>query len=83
MTDDPDEGTLLFVLDANVLIDANRDYYPIARVPEFWEWLLHQAAQQRIAVPLEIYEELTDGSDALADWMKRPSPSSGSSRIGS
>jgi len=32
--------TVLYLLDACVLIDANRDYYPIARVPEFWEWLL-------------------------------------------
>ena len=31
--------TVLYLLDANVLIDANRDYYPIERVPEFWEWL--------------------------------------------
>ena len=32
--------TVLYLLDANVLIDANRDYYPVARVPEFWDWLL-------------------------------------------
>ena len=70
MADGPDDANLLYVLDANVLIDASRDYYPISRVPEFWEWLLHQATQQRVAVPLEIYEELTDGGDVLADWMK-------------
>lgn len=32
---------MLYLLDANVLIDANRDYYPISRVPEFWDWLVH------------------------------------------
>ena len=62
--------SLLYLLDANVLIDANRDYYPTTRVPEFWEWLLHQAALERIAVPLEIHEELTDGSDVLSEWMR-------------
>ena len=31
--------SVLYLLDANVLIDANRDYYPIHRVPEFWDWL--------------------------------------------
>ena len=31
---------MLYLLDANVLIDANRDYYQIERVPEFWEWLI-------------------------------------------
>ena len=32
---------MLYLLDANVLIDANRDYYPLDRVPEFWDWLVH------------------------------------------
>ncbi len=31
---------MLYLLDANVLIDADRDYYPIDRVPEFWDWIL-------------------------------------------
>lgn len=61
---------MLYLLDTNVLIDANRDYYPIDRVPEFWEWLLHQAAMEHTKVPLEMYEELTDGVDSLARWMK-------------
>ena len=30
---------LLYLLDANVLITANRDYYSVKRVPEFWAWL--------------------------------------------
>ena len=63
-------GSLLYLLDANVLIDAHRDYYPIGRVPEFWEWLLHQSSLGRAKVPLEIYEELTTGTDDLARWMK-------------
>ena len=69
MADGPDDANLLYVLDANVLIDASRDYYPISRVPEFWEWLLHRATQQRVAVPLEIYEELTDGSDVFGSGL--------------
>lgn len=31
---------MLYLLDANVIIDANRDYYPLERVPEFWAWLV-------------------------------------------
>lgn len=49
---------MLYLLDANVLIDANRDYYPIARVLEFWEWLLETGRLNRIKVPHEIYEEV-------------------------
>ena len=37
---------MLFLLDASVLITANNTYYPIERVPEFWEWLAHQATCQ-------------------------------------
>jgi hypothetical protein len=61
---------LLYLLDANVLIDANRDYYPIKRVPEFWEWLVHVGANGHVAVPLEVYEEIKDGNDNLAAWAK-------------
>jgi len=62
---------LLYLLDANVLIDANRDYYPIERVPEFWEWLEDAGQQRRAKIPLEVYEEVGEGHDALADWVKR------------
>ena len=61
---------VLYLLDANVLIDANRDYYPIARVPEFWDWLIHVAGRSQVKVPLEIYEELMVKDDALTHWLK-------------
>ena len=60
-----------YLLDANVLIDANRDYYPIARVPEFWDWLLHNALQGFIKVPVEIYEEVKDSDDDLGQWLRQ------------
>ena len=41
----------LYLLDANVLIDAQRDYYPFEMVPEFWDWLVHMARQGTIKVP--------------------------------
>ena len=49
---------LLYLLDANVLIDADRDYYPIDRVPEFWNWLAVMADLGRVKVPQEMYEEV-------------------------
>ncbi len=64
---------MLYLLDANVLIDANRDYYPIERVPEFWEWLQAAGENGSAKVPLEMYEEISDGDDPLADWAKQPS----------
>lgn len=63
---------MLFLLDANVLIDADRDYYPLARVPEFWSWLQYQGEIGNVKVPLEIYEEIVDGDGPLVDWLLQP-----------
>ena len=67
---------MLYLLDANVLITAHNNYYPINRVPEFWDWLLHQAEQGRVCMPLEIFEEVRDGTgdaekDLLYGWLQR------------
>ena len=61
---------MLYLLDANVLIDANRYYYPIDRVPEFWEWLLNLASSGLVRMPLETFEEISEGTDLVADWVK-------------
>lgn len=61
---------MLYLLDANVLIDANRDYYPIERVAEFWEWLAHVGENGHVKIPLEVYEEVKEGRDSLASWAK-------------
>lgn len=61
---------MLYLLDANVLIDANRDYYAISRVPEFWEWLVSAGTQGLVKIPIEVYEEIKDGKDDVAVWAK-------------
>ena len=62
---------MLYLLDANVLIDANRDYYPLSRVPEFWDWLLECAARKQTKIPMEMYEEVLAGKDdELTRWLK-------------
>ena len=63
---------MLYLLDANVLIDASRDYYPLDRVPEFWAWLLHYGDSGTVKLPLEIFEEISQGTDDLALWIKQP-----------
>ena len=62
---------MLYLLDANVLIDADRDFYSIERVPEFWEWLQHHGELGNVKLCIEIYEELTEGRGALSEWLKR------------
>lgn len=61
---------MLYLLDANVLIDANRDYYPIGRVGEFWAWLLDRAETGQVKLPQEMYEEVGAGNDEVAQWVK-------------
>lgn len=62
---------MIYLLDANVLIDANRDYYPIDRIPEFWDWILYKGGEGLIKVPIEVFEEIKNGKDVLAKWAKR------------
>ena len=61
---------MLYLLDANVLIDANRYYYPIHRVPEFWAWLVHVGDNSDVKIPIEIYEEVKEFDDELGIWTK-------------
>ena len=61
---------LLHLLDSNTLIDANRDYYPIHRVPEFWAWLVYMGEQGRVKVPQEVYDKVIEANDDLARWLK-------------
>ena len=62
---------MLYILDANILIDAKRTYYQFDRVPEFWAWLAHMGVEGRVKVPVEVYDKLTDAKDDdLADWLR-------------
>ncbi len=62
----------LYLLDANVLIRADGDYYPLDRIPGFWSWLLEMAEAGRVKTPPEIYDEVAKSADALGQWLKRP-----------
>lgn len=65
---------MIYLLDANTLIDAKRDYFEFERVPEFWEWLQHHGDKGNVKIPVEIYEEFEEaknaegGRDSLAEW---------------
>ncbi len=64
---------ILYLLDANVIITAKDSYYAIDQVPEFWEWLVHQAEVGNIKMPLETLDEVSPGSDkndAFYKWRK-------------
>ncbi len=63
---------MLHLFDANVLITASNMYYPLDAIPEFWEWIAHQAFSGRIKLPVEMLDEVLAGSrreDPLLAWM--------------
>ena len=72
----------MYLLDANVLITAHNNYYAIDQVPEYWGWLVDQAARSFIKMPIEIIEEVKAGrkkevkndkiqKDLLYDWIEK------------
>ena len=61
---------MLYLLDANVLITANRTYYQIERVPEYWAWLVNCGNQGQVKVPQEMYDEINKGNDDLKRWLR-------------
>ena len=60
---------MLYLLDANVLIRAHEDYYPIDRVPPFWDWLAAQAVAGKAKMPFEIYDEIANSTGLLNEWI--------------
>ena len=58
------------LLDSNVFIEAKNRYYSFDLVPAFWTWLEEQAEVGEIASTDMIYDELKDGGDDLAEWVK-------------
>ena len=58
---------MLYLLDANTLINAKNWYYPFDRVPEFWAWLAHQGETGNLKLPIEIFEEITDPNKSADD----------------
>ena len=69
------DGRELYLLDANILIEAAHSYYPSDQVPEFWDWLLYKAELEEIKIPDEILDEVLKGNsskepDLLLAWLK-------------
>ncbi len=64
---------MLHLFDANVLINASNSYYPPDAVPEFWEWISHQATNGFIKLPIEILDEVMAG-EGVCEGVRRRRP---------
>ncbi len=61
----------VYVVDADVLIRANADFYAIDRVPQFWAWLLGQAQLGAVKMTQQNCGEVAGSLDILGRWMNR------------
>ncbi|HOB44367.1 MAG TPA: DUF4411 family protein [Bacillota bacterium] len=58
----------VYVLDANVFIQAATQYYAFDRVPSFWEGLIWHADNGRVHSIDRVRDELKKGNDDLWSW---------------
>lgn len=60
----------MYLVDANVLIDAKNRYYAFDIAPGFWEWLGGAHAAGEVGSIEAVRKELVEGNDELAEWAK-------------
>ena len=60
----------IYVLDANVFIEAANHYYAFDLVPAFWKCLVDYAEAGRIRSVDRVKRELARGNDPLASWAR-------------
>src|SRR4051794_17056306 len=60
----------MYLLDANVFIQAKNGPYGMDFAPGFWSWIEQAHANGRVFTVAKVVDELKDGGDELADWVK-------------
>ena len=58
---------MAYLLDSSSAIEASR-HYSFAIFPPLWEWLARGINAGRIIIIRQVYDEVTDGNDELAEW---------------
>lgn len=61
---------MVYVLDANVFIQAKNLHYGFDFCPGFWDWLQEQAGQGGLMSLDKVRDELLAVEDELTDWAK-------------
>ena len=66
---------MAYLLDANVFIQAKNLHYGFDFCPAFWDWLIRAHAARTVFSIEMVGDELTAGTDALAEWADERGPS--------
>lgn len=61
---------MIYLLDANTLIEAKNRYYRMAVCPAYWSWIQRSQGAGVVASIDLVAEELKRGNDELATWAK-------------
>lgn len=61
---------MIYLLDANIFIQAKNEYYGFDLCPGFWDWLKQQNNQGKVFSIEPVQDELTKGDDDLAYWAR-------------
>ena len=59
----------VFILDANIFIEAYKRYYGLDLCPGFWECLIHYFHSKRLKSIDHVRSELVGYGDELSDWV--------------
>ena len=60
----------MYLLDANIMIEAKNRYYGFDICPGFWTWVQTSHAQGRVYSTVAVRDELLRGNDDLAAWVR-------------
>jgi hypothetical protein len=60
----------MYLLDSNIFIQAKNFYYGFDICPGFWDWMDHAVDGCDARSIMTVYDELADGNDELAVWIK-------------
>lgn len=64
---------MAYCLDANIFIESKNRLFPMDIVPGFWDALDRAGRKGTVFVIHDVFKEVTDGHDNLAEWMsERP-----------
>lgn len=61
---------MIYLLDANVYIEAKNRYYRMTVCPGFWDWMDLQFASGQVSSIRMVFDELSKNDDALSEWVK-------------
>lgn len=61
---------MIYLLDANVFIQAKNLHYGLDFCPAFWEWLIENNHVQKVFSIDKVADEIAAGADELTDWMR-------------